>query len=321
MSTPPESRSRRRQPDTLTPRQAEVLDLLARRHTNAEIAERLGLSLAGAKWHVSEIISVLGVDTREEAAEWWRQHNGLPARIRRLVFTLVPGGGWRWLAGGAAAACIAAVAVIVYAVVGGTEDGAPGPAVPDPTENAATTTPGVTPTPDPRRPIPGIVYQVIDAIESQDRQAFEQLTYGRPMPCSPPRATGIGVGPPCPDGVAEGTPVGSYVILGDNCHGTLMPATPEVADRLLQVATNDLELHALVWSKPDAMFDKHFFTLIYDAPDGRARTFRVSNEGIDAFTTGACLGPASEMVSFYMPDGTGETWTASEVLAASPWPP
>jgi len=56
-----------------TPRQRQVLDLMARGKTNSEIGEALGISLAGAKWHVSEILSKLNSDSREEAAEYWRQ--------------------------------------------------------------------------------------------------------------------------------------------------------------------------------------------------------------------------------------------------------
>ena len=68
-----------------SPRQKEVLDLLAKGRTNREIAEELGISLDGAKWHVSEVITKLDVDTREEAAEWWRQQKGLRARMRVLT--------------------------------------------------------------------------------------------------------------------------------------------------------------------------------------------------------------------------------------------
>src|SRR5574341_2340299 len=55
-------------PDELTPREREVLDLVRLGLTNEEIAERLGISLDGAKYHVSQILSRLGVTTREEAA-------------------------------------------------------------------------------------------------------------------------------------------------------------------------------------------------------------------------------------------------------------
>ena len=57
-------------PDVLTPREWEVLDLLREGVSNEEIAQRLGISLAGAKYHVSEILGKLAVSSREEAARW-----------------------------------------------------------------------------------------------------------------------------------------------------------------------------------------------------------------------------------------------------------
>jgi Tol biopolymer transport system component/DNA-binding CsgD family transcriptional regulator len=57
-------------PDVLTPREWEVLALLREGLSNEEIAERLGFTLAGAKYHVSEILGKLGVESREEAARW-----------------------------------------------------------------------------------------------------------------------------------------------------------------------------------------------------------------------------------------------------------
>ena len=75
----------------LTERQREVLALIAGGKTNGEIADTLGISLDGAKYHVREIMGRLGVDSREEAAEWWRAHRGIAptnavaaARVRRL---------------------------------------------------------------------------------------------------------------------------------------------------------------------------------------------------------------------------------------------
>ena len=61
-------RGRPRHPDILTPREWEVLALLREDLTNDEIARRLGISLAGAKYHVSEILGKLGVASRAEAA-------------------------------------------------------------------------------------------------------------------------------------------------------------------------------------------------------------------------------------------------------------
>ncbi len=77
-------RERLREDYHWTPRQREVLALLAADKTNGEIADELAVSLAGAKWHVSEIMSKLGADSREEAAEYWRRYNGLQPRFARV---------------------------------------------------------------------------------------------------------------------------------------------------------------------------------------------------------------------------------------------
>ena len=54
----------------LTSREREVLELLRPGLTNGEIAGRLGISVAGVRYHVSEIIGKLGVRNRYEAAAW-----------------------------------------------------------------------------------------------------------------------------------------------------------------------------------------------------------------------------------------------------------
>jgi DNA-binding CsgD family transcriptional regulator len=67
----------------LNERQREVLALVASGLTNAEIGERLGMTLDGAKWNVSEILTKLGLESREHAAEYWRwRHGGVWARVR-----------------------------------------------------------------------------------------------------------------------------------------------------------------------------------------------------------------------------------------------
>ena len=54
-------------PETLTPREREVLDWLSEGLTNRAIAARLGLSDHTVKFHVASIYGKLGVSTRAEA--------------------------------------------------------------------------------------------------------------------------------------------------------------------------------------------------------------------------------------------------------------
>ena len=62
-------RGRPPHPELLTPREQQVHELLRRGLTNQEIAETLGITTSGAAYHVSEILSKLGVSSRYEAAE------------------------------------------------------------------------------------------------------------------------------------------------------------------------------------------------------------------------------------------------------------
>jgi DNA-binding CsgD family transcriptional regulator len=105
-------RGRRPHPDILTPREWEVLDLLRKRLTNEQIAERLGITLDGSKYHVSQILSKLGVTAREEAAAWqpaaasprWQHLIGLPTAAKVAgALTLI--------------AAAAGLAVLAWAVV------------------------------------------------------------------------------------------------------------------------------------------------------------------------------------------------------------
>ncbi|MGB2694770.1 MAG: helix-turn-helix transcriptional regulator [Dehalococcoidia bacterium] len=104
-------RGRPKHPDVLTPREWEVVSLLREGRSNEEIAGQLGISLAGAKYHVSEILSKLGVSSREDAAKW------RPAGSRRppWAHVLAPVG-WMVLQAKApklaAAASLAIVAVV-----------------------------------------------------------------------------------------------------------------------------------------------------------------------------------------------------------------
>src|SRR5216683_7119186 len=91
-------------PDILTPRQWEVLDLVRRGLPDQQIADALDLTLAGAKYHVSEILTKLGVASREEAAAWQPPETRQARWRRALALSL--------------AAKIAGAAVLLAAVAG-----------------------------------------------------------------------------------------------------------------------------------------------------------------------------------------------------------
>jgi DNA-binding NarL/FixJ family response regulator len=72
------TRGRPPYPDVLTPRQWEVLELVREGRSNGEIARELGISRDGAKFHVSEILTKLGVSSRRDAAIWDGEPAGDP---------------------------------------------------------------------------------------------------------------------------------------------------------------------------------------------------------------------------------------------------
>ena len=66
-------------PGPLTPREREVLRLIARGHSNRGIAERLFIAQKTAAVHVSNILHKTGTSSRTEAAAWAHEH-GLVGR-------------------------------------------------------------------------------------------------------------------------------------------------------------------------------------------------------------------------------------------------
>jgi HD-GYP domain-containing protein (c-di-GMP phosphodiesterase class II) len=73
-------RRRREGPDGLTPREVEVLLLLARGASNKEIAKRLVVSPKTVGSHVEHIYSKIGCSTRVAASLYAMQHGLLPAQ-------------------------------------------------------------------------------------------------------------------------------------------------------------------------------------------------------------------------------------------------
>ena len=62
---------------SLTPRERQVMEFLLRRFSNREIAEILNISERTAKFHVSNILAKLQVDSREQLVVRWVPRLGL----------------------------------------------------------------------------------------------------------------------------------------------------------------------------------------------------------------------------------------------------
>ena len=70
-------RGRPPHPEILTPAEQRVLNELRRGGTNAEIAERLGVSLDAVKYHISNMLGKLELDNREQLAAWRGNDNSI----------------------------------------------------------------------------------------------------------------------------------------------------------------------------------------------------------------------------------------------------
>jgi DNA-binding CsgD family transcriptional regulator len=105
----------------LTPREQEVLDLVGTALTNRQIAGRLGVSVATANYHVSQILSKLGVTSREEATKLAPIAQGLgryrlPAIFGTALHKLPVPAAAKLLAGGALATATIALCLLAFGV-------------------------------------------------------------------------------------------------------------------------------------------------------------------------------------------------------------
>lgn len=118
--------------DDLTARQREVLRLIAKGQTNFEIAQELGITLEGAKYHVSEILARLGVDSREDAAAWWRREQRPAARLRRDISATFSGTAFRIAAAAVGLTAVGVAALLAVIALRGGDDSTPAGVDPTP---------------------------------------------------------------------------------------------------------------------------------------------------------------------------------------------
>lgn len=140
-------RGRPPHPDILTPREWEVLALVEDGYTNDEIATRLGISLAGAKFHVSEILGKLHVSSRDEAAHWYRARYAPVPLLAPLLHSLRPASLMTAKAVGVGVIAAAFVGVAVLGVAVSSQAGSGG--LGDEASLTPAPTSSVTPSPAP----------------------------------------------------------------------------------------------------------------------------------------------------------------------------
>ena len=72
--------------DSLTPREREVLALMAAGKTNGDISRELAISFPTAKTHVSSVLAKFGAASREEAVQRWQSNTAAAGSKRNLFF-------------------------------------------------------------------------------------------------------------------------------------------------------------------------------------------------------------------------------------------
>ncbi len=274
-----------------TGRQREVLNLLARGRTNAQIADELGVSLDGAKWHVREIMAELDAPTREDAAEYWRAYNGLPSRFSRFAHGLL---GLSFIRGvavavGAVAAVGIAVAVTFVAFGGGDEP--PRPTGPETTSTpggsvaAASATPVVNPN-DRRTGIPEVDH-LIELILAKDTAGLLALANSFPEKCSTTPPQGVGSRPLCPPGTPDGGDV--FTTRGLGCESQ---ALSYLFDNYLLKA--NLTLYTVFRPTAGELFNylpKGEYSIVFDSDNFFPQRYEVGGGRLNGVWVGCGGGP------------------------------
>ncbi len=260
---------------TWTPRQTEVLDLIAQGKTNGEIAAVLGITVDGVKFHVSEILNKLGASSREEAAAYWQDHR--PTPTRRLMGALAVLATGRGAAIAAMMVVAAGVGALAFAVMARQGDAGIDPDGAD-AESHSTATAVASPIPDPTQlPLTDIatlaemlrdsaVGSVVEAFGSGDVDRVVGVIDWRPYLCSEGQTNG-GHGGAVPLCSAEGVPPGSEVPVVESHDGVLWLMSERWLRSALDVLLRDgnstsLELIAIGWDGN--------YLLVYSLAEGRA---------------------------------------------------
>jgi hypothetical protein len=110
----------------VTPAEEKVLRLVRDGLTNAEVADRLGLTANTVKYHVANLLAKAGVSSREELRDWRPGGRRNPLRV---MAPIAPTGRWLWIGAGAAGAAVAGLLVLAVALSLSSQDEALPPPV------------------------------------------------------------------------------------------------------------------------------------------------------------------------------------------------
>jgi DNA-binding CsgD family transcriptional regulator len=264
----------------LSKRQREVLSMIGDGATNGEIAERLGLSLDGAKWHVREIFSRLGVDSREEAAAWWKASGRRMGPFAWSPVALVAGAGIAGVAG-------ALVAVALVLNLSGGEpatvtDSVPTPTISAQTQLLASPSPFTTRVVGPAwlTELPENVQNVARAVVDGDRATLERALHFRPE-------------------------AGFGIFHARHCQGGPTLQTPdEVVELLIDISVRDGVLAEAALANEDAESANlvHFLVFQLRTPE-EPRTVVVDGTGVIAIFEGC-----GQKADFFAGNGNGTVW-------------
>lgn len=160
----------------------------------------------------------------------------------------------------------------------------------------ASHTPGTAGSSATSAPLTPLLESVADAVQRGDASAIGEILHAMPAPCSIPGTPGLGSGPPCPTSVAEGTPIGSYIGLGD-CEGgytSVEGAATTILDIQKEEPTLQYWARGTAGPPPATLYDYLVFSVAKPTlRSNDARIVRVDSEGVVGILTG-CGASASE---------------------------
>lgn len=208
-------RGRPPHPDVLTPAEWRVLSEIRTGATNAEIAVRLGLSIATVKFHIRNIRNKLHLTERAELVAWRGepQPEGQPATRRRMLAPIgLLVGFWKPVVAGIAITVVGgsaiAAGVLAYTIV---NDGEPSASPGNEPASAATVSPTpatveATPPPTTPTPVATATPGPPDTPAATTTSTPEPTTEATPTPVAtePPVAT------PSPEAREEGDPIVTF---------------------------------------------------------------------------------------------------------------